>query len=126
MAEAVLDASALLAAILKEPIGGLEELLDRSVMSAVNLTEVRTKLIDLQLLDIRSIEEDLHRLVRIEPFTEEQAVIAADLRRSTRSLGLSLGDRACLALGISLGCVVYTADRAWVGLNIGCKIVAIR
>jgi PIN domain nuclease of toxin-antitoxin system len=126
VADAVLDASALLAIILKEPIGDLADLLDCSVISAVNLTEVRTKLIDLQLLDIRSIEEDLRALVRVEPFTEEQAVIAADLRRITRSLGLSLGDRACLALGISLGGVVYTADRAWVGLKVGCKIVAIR
>ena len=92
MAEAVLDASALLAIILKEPGGNLEEFLGRFASSAVNWTEVRTKLIDLQLLEIRFIEDDLRSLVRIKPFTEDHAVIAADLRAVTRNLGLSLGD----------------------------------
>ena len=41
-------------------------------------------------------------------------------------LGLSLGDRACLALGIALDVEIYTADRLWAQLNLPCSIHLIR
>ncbi len=126
MTESVIDASTLLAVILTEPIVGPSDLLDRAVMSAVNLTEVRTKLIDLGRLDLQELSEDLIRLVRIVSFTEQQAIVAASLRDATRHAGLSLGDRACLALAITLDADVYTADRSWLALKVGCKVHLIR
>ena len=48
-----------------------------------------------------------------EPFRREEALLAGRLRESTRQAGLSLGDRACLALALSLGLPVLTAERAW-------------
>lgn len=59
-------------------------------------------------------------------FTAEQAKIAGDLVAQTRSLGLSLGDRACVALGILLRAPIYTADKAWKKLNVGVRIHVIR
>jgi PIN domain nuclease of toxin-antitoxin system len=125
--EAVLDASAVLALLLREPgAASLEHLLERSVLSAVNLTEVQTKLIDLgpQFVELRTSALSLPK--RIEEFTAQQAQVAAGLRTVTRSAGLSLGDRACLALAMSLDAEVYTADKAWKNLDIGCTIHIIR
>jgi PIN domain nuclease of toxin-antitoxin system len=61
-----------------------------------------------------------------EPFTAAQAKLAGSLITQTRSRGLSLGDRACLALAITLDAPVYTADQSWTGLNVGCRIHVIR
>ncbi len=104
----------------------MEHLLERSVLSAVNLTEVQTKLIDLgpQFVELRTSALSLPK--RIEEFTAQQAQVAAGLRTVTRSAGLSLGDRACLALAMSLDAEVYTADKAWKNLDIGCTIHIIR
>jgi ribonuclease VapC len=124
--DVVFDSSALLALILHEPGGNLDGLLDRAVISAVNLAEVRTKLIDLEKLEEVSVEADLRALIRVEPFTEQQAVIAAKLRSSTKSFGLSLGDRACIALAIDRGLEVYTSDGKWSKIELGCKVHQIR
>jgi PIN domain nuclease of toxin-antitoxin system len=62
----------------------------------------------------------------VVPFDEEQARIAGDLVTRTRHLGLSLGDRACLALGIALAVPVYTADNTWKTLKVAVKIHVIR
>lgn len=64
--------------------------------------------------------------LRLVDFDHAQAVQAGELRRTTRSTGLSLGDRACLALAASRGLQVLTADRAWTGLSIGLEIECIR
>ena len=55
--------------------------------------------------------------VEIVPFTESQARLCGELRRATRSRGLSLGDRACLALAQERGLTAVTADAAWVGAH---------
>jgi len=60
------------------------------------------------------------------PFTAEQAKIAGRMAARTRSVGLSLGDRACLALGLTLKAPVYTTDRAWKNLKLGVRIYVIR
>jgi PIN domain nuclease of toxin-antitoxin system len=62
----------------------------------------------------------------IVPFDEIQAIESARLRASTRSLGLSLGDRACLALGRLRRLPVLTTDRTWRALHISVRIEVIR
>lgn len=125
--DVVLDSSAVLAFLLNE--AGADEVLrviERAVLSAVNLAEIRTKLLDLGEVAQASGDIALALTRRIEPFTEQDANDAAELRTVTRERGLSLGDRACLVLGIQLGAEVYTADRTWSGLEVGCNIHLIR
>ncbi len=59
-------------------------------------------------------------------FTVEHARTASSLVVQTRGLGLSLGDRACLALGLALKAPVYTADKSWRSLKVGVRIHIIR
>jgi PIN domain nuclease of toxin-antitoxin system len=124
---AVLDASAVLALINKETGWELaSDYLDDAVMSAVNLAEVVGKLRDIGVTPsaTRSIV-DLLALV-VVPLNETQAFLAGELVTQTRSAGLSLGDRCCLALAKTLDAVAVTADRAWLEGNAGVEIVAIR
>lgn len=60
------------------------------------------------------------------PFGERHAQMAADLVPQTRAFGLSLGDRACLALGMELGLPVLTADRVWASIGLAVTIETIR
>lgn len=62
----------------------------------------------------------------IVPFDVQQAEVAADLLAHTKAFGLSLGDRACLALARVLGGEVFTTDRAWANVNVGVPIQLIR
>lgn len=129
----VLDASALLAFLLKEPGGERvkEALLHGAVMGAVNLAEVGSKLAERGLdpgevfahLRARGI---LGQALEVFPFTEEDALEAARLRPLTRSLGLSLGDRACLALARRLGLPALIADATWEGLAVGVGVEVVR
>ncbi|MCY4221118.1 MAG: type II toxin-antitoxin system VapC family toxin [Thiotrichales bacterium] len=123
----VLDASALLAYLQSEPGGErVREVLAQSVMSSVNWSEVIGKARD-DGVDTRGLREDLTSLgLAIEPFSAEQAEIAGRIRERTRAFGLSLGDRACLALGSDRGEAVYTADRAWLQPALGIEVEAIR
>jgi ribonuclease VapC len=131
---AVLDASALLALIRKEP--GAERVratIDRgAAISAVNWAEVLSKLIEAggdpetaatRALPISSSGAGGLTLVA---FDDEQARAVARLRQRTRSLGLSLADRAALALAQSRGLPVLTTDRAWRTLRLAIKIDVIR
>ncbi len=52
--------------------------------------------------------------------------MVGDLGAQTRALGLSLGHRACLALGLALKAPVYTADKSWKKLKVGARIRVIR
>jgi PIN domain nuclease of toxin-antitoxin system len=124
----VLDASAVLAVIQAEP--GRErltpELLANAICSAVNLAEVQAKLVSRGLTSQQAWEDATSPLVQIVPFNSEQARISGDLVTQTKPLGLSLGDRACLALGIELDAPVYTAEKAWNKLKVGVPIHVIR
>jgi len=124
----VLDASALLAVINAEP--GAEkltpDLLAGAVGSAVNLAEVQTKLVSRGWTSDQAWEDATSPLREVLPFDEEQARMAGDLLIQTRHLGLSLGDRACLALGIALKVPVYTAEKAWKKVKVGVRIHVIR
>jgi PIN domain nuclease of toxin-antitoxin system len=123
----VLDASALLALLNMEPgCRVVEETVPGAAISAVNLAEVVSKLSE------RGMSEALVRTavgglgLDVRGFDEETAYAAGALRPATRALGLSLGDRACLALGLSLSAPVLTTDRSWKNLKVGAKIRVIR
>jgi len=96
-------------------------------MSAVNLSEVVAKLVDhgMPADAVHAVLEALS--IEIHSFDRDAGYAAGKLRRNTRAAGLSLGDRACLALAIHLGTTAVTADRAWGSLPEGtARITMIR
>lgn len=124
---AVADASAILALLKQEPFGEFEpRRLFRATISAVNLSEVLEGLCSGGLSQSEAEEAVASLDLRVVEFDEPQARLAAYLRPHTRCAGLSLGDRACLALGLRLGCPVITADSAWARVDVGVQIILIR
>jgi PIN domain nuclease of toxin-antitoxin system len=123
----VLDASALLAFLQNEPGSDVvAKLLGGSLISTVNWCEVIQKSLAKDV-DISGLSDDVAALgVSIQPYTLEQAETAGQLWLKTRTLGLSLGDRSCLALGLEQGFPVLTTDKAWRMLDIGLDIRVIR
>ncbi|MFU7501402.1 MAG: type II toxin-antitoxin system VapC family toxin [Candidatus Tisiphia sp.] len=124
----ILDASALIA-LLSEEKGGetVASILPKSVMSSVNIAEVAKFLIERRSLSEEEVSNIIQSLIEIIiPFDTQLALISANIVRQTKALGLSLGDRACLALALQTGYTVYSADRIWSKLNLDCKIVIIR
>ncbi|MFO1423011.1 MAG: type II toxin-antitoxin system VapC family toxin [Candidatus Competibacteraceae bacterium] len=122
-----LDASALLAFLFREP--GHEQvgaMLDAACLSTVNLAEVIGRFVR----DGHDAHQVLQKLtsttIEIAPFTAEDAVLAASLIPATQPLGLSLGDRACLALALSRNIPAITADRIWTQLHVGVTIQFVR
>ena len=125
--EIVTDASAILAALKDEPFGNLDpRRLIGATISAVNVCEVLSKLHDDGLNDTQAEAAVSTMDLSVVAFDTSQARTAGRLRSVTRHAGLSLGDRACLALGLRLGRPVITADRVWASLNLGVEIVVIR
>src|SRR5207244_7137824 len=110
MSRVVLDASALLAILNQEP--GAEkltpELLSTAAISTVNLAELHGKLVGRGLSPDDAWEAALSPIREAVPFSSEHARLVGDLVVQTRPVGLSLGDRACLALGLALKASVYT------------------
>ena len=125
--EFVLDASALLAFLQGEPGADLVRLvLDRSAMSTANWSEVCQRAIAREL-DVADLRDDVLGLgVQLAPMTALDAENAAILWPTTRPAGLSLGDRACLALAQRLDVPALTADRAWLDLSLSISVRAIR
>lgn len=123
----VIDASALLAVIMDER--GAEQVIAPGRLlhlSVVNLGEVFTKVVERG-----GVIEDVESYVRSQPirvraFRDSDAADAALLRPATKHLGLSFGDRACLALAQKAKLPVLTADTKWAGLDIGIDIRLIR
>ena len=91
-------------------------------MSAANLCEVVTKLAERGWEEAQIRAEISAFALEIMSFDERLAFDAGLLRMATRPFGLSLADRACLALARRLGLPAYTADRAWQQLSIGVEI----
>ena len=125
----VLDASALLAYFWQEPGSDrVEQALASgdALMSAVNLAEVLSKAADAGMTasDVTAMLERL--TIEVVPFDTEQAKLAAALRPLTSKFGLSLGDRACLALAQQWGAVALTADRVWAKPNLDIRVELIR
>ena len=92
----------------REGVPQLLELLDEAQISAVNLSEVVAKLQDRGVPDAEIDEILIDLDLRGAPFDTDQAVRAGKLRAMTRGQGLSLGDRACLALAASTGATALT------------------
>jgi PIN domain nuclease of toxin-antitoxin system len=125
--EVVLDASALLALINGEPGSEIvAAALGDAAISTVNLTEVVTKMIDIGIPENDAWNEAVDLVPRLVDFGPELSRRAARLRISTRALGHSLGDRACLALAELLRLPALTTDQAWRSLSIGVEIRLIR
>ena len=123
----VFDSSALLAITWGEDGAAVaQRAVDGAVISAVNATEVITRLIDEGASQEQARDELESYGLAIRPFDESLAVAAGFLRTATRQYGLSLGDRACLALAMRERAPVVTADRAWARLNLGVDIQVIR
>jgi PIN domain nuclease of toxin-antitoxin system len=127
VAEAVLDASALLAFIRREP--GAEKVakvLPRSCISAVNLAETLGKMVE----HGKPLEESAYQIERLRiavfPFDEQQARVAASFWKPTREVGMSLGDRACLTLALNLSLPAFTTEDAWTKCDLGVEVVKIR
>jgi ribonuclease VapC len=127
----VIDASALLAVARDE--NGANVVLDlinteECVVSSVNLAEVASKLIDLGLPTSELHNAIAQFNVDAIDFSQEQVIVSAEIRPITKAIGLSLGDRACIALAkLMNGCAV-TADKAWsdIAEPVGVSIIIIR
>ncbi|MEI6443219.1 MAG: type II toxin-antitoxin system VapC family toxin [Nostocales cyanobacterium ELA583] len=127
MSEVVVDASAILALLNQETASEeVSRFIGKAAISTVNLSEVIAKLADAGIPeeDIRQILSNLN--LEVINFNEEQALKAGMLRPITKSIGLSFGDRACLALGIILNQPVLTTDRLWSSINVGVEVRLLR
>lgn len=122
---AVLDASALLAWLQAEPGGELiESELASAAISSLNWSEVLQKSLA-HGVEISGLRADMEALgLRILPFDASDAELAA--RLWSPGSGLSLADRACLALGLRHGVPVWTADRIWAQVSLDVPVRVIR
>lgn len=123
----VFDSSALLAISFGE--AGAERAargLKDGMMSAVNVAEVISRYVDLGASEEEARDFLQAFGLEIRPFDETQAITAGLLRTATQKLGLSLGDRACLALAVQEGATVFTADRTWAALDLEIEVELIR
>ena len=127
MAKVVLDASAVLALIRREKgADKVAPVMNDGLLSSINAAEVYSKLDEWR---VTQLEHDVyHNLIvnQIVPFGPDLALATGRLRHITKPLGLSLGDRACLALALREGLPVMTADRHWTKLAIGVTIECVR
>ena len=127
MISCILDASAILA-YLEEESGSreVEKLLDEAAVSAVNIAEVASKLAQRGAPADR-IRQTIQALgVEVIACDEAIAYRIGDLRSATKALGLSLGDRACLATALQHNVRAITADRRWKTVKVGARIQVIR
>lgn len=127
MSEVILDASALLALLNEEPGHEVvEAALSESIIGTVNLSEVMAKLVEGGMPEPYAIATLKQLELAIVPFDTDLALRAGALRPRTKSIGMSLGDRACIALGMRLSLPVLTADRNWQALASEVQIQVIR
>jgi ribonuclease VapC len=123
----VLDASAVLCLLQEEK--GAERVagaLPAAVIGAVNYSEVVGKLVELGINDAAADGLIGALQLKVIPFDRVQARLAGALRATTRKFGLSLGDRACLALAAAEGATALTCERLWTKFEAPCKVETVR
>ena len=127
MTRTVLDAAAVLTFLSGEPgWNEVERLLDQAYVNAVNVAEVASKLAE-RGSSAESTREIIESLgIEIVSCDRLLAYRIGELRVTTKSFGLSLGDRACLATALHYNTPAITADRHWKALKLGIKIHVIR
>jgi PIN domain nuclease of toxin-antitoxin system len=127
VASIVLDSSVILAHLNGEP--GAERAVDffgDALISAVNLAEVVSKLVE-RGASLSLVRAALSRYgLQVAAFDEELAERTGALRPQTKAFGLSLGDRACLALAQRSALPVLTTDRTWKDLNLSIEVQLLR
>lgn len=127
----VIDTSAVIALINKEEgFEVVEKHLGNAIISSVNFSEVIT-VVNRELFKTENERAEGLKLIKntlshIVEFDIEQAITAALLDSITKKHGLSLGDRACLALAKNQKLPVLTADKAWKEIEIGVRVQLIR
>lgn len=126
MSRFILDSSAILA-FLNQENGAeyVERLIPDSRICAVNVSEVLSRSVELGHTNESAHESFAMLCLEIIDFDENHALKAAELSAVTRHLGLSLGDRSCLACAILLNATAVTADRQWKSLTC-CPVEVIR
>lgn len=128
MSKIVFDSSAVIALFAKEKgYEFIQKHLKNAIISSVNIAEIYKYCIDTQKLT----EDDSKTLIKmldikIIDFNEEQALITANLVSKTKQYGLSLGDRACIALATVGNHSIITCDRIWQKVNIGIEFIIAR
>ena len=129
MSKVVLDTSAVLAYLFAET--GAEHVAKvfanaSGLMSSVNYAELVSKLVDRDM-PLAAIEATLHNLaLEVIAFDEAQALSCGELHTIGKPFGLSLGDRACLALAVFKKLPVLTADKVWLKISLPIKVRLIR
>ena len=127
MASAVLDLSAILAILNNEPgADAVEEMLDDALVSTVNYAEVVAKLVERGGTSAQAQSVLRSIALTTSNFDILLAQRTGALRAETEKRGLSLGDRACLALAEREGVPALTGDRNWVGAVSGIEICLFR
>lgn len=127
MNRVVMDASAFLTLLNREPGYELvEQYLPQSIISAVNLSEVLSVLLNIGIALEKAEFAVMPLIKEVVPFQKNHAIEAANLRHVTKAFGLSLGDRACLALAKIEKIPTLTADKAWSKIDHGVEVISIR
>ena len=124
----IFDASAVIALFAKEK--GFEVIkrhLKNAIISSVNISEVYKYCIDKQNLTADECKNIMGISgIKIIDFDEKQALIAADIYPKNKEYGLSLGDRACIALAIEKKYPILTCDKIWEKINLDVKFIMVR
>lgn len=127
--EVIFDSSVLIALFYRENIDvDIKPYFSKAIISTVNFCETLQKY---NIINPYTIEENHDYIAafvnKVVPFDEEQARKAAELYTSLpKNLGISLGDRACLALGLIKKIPIITADQIWKVLDLDLEIHVIR
>jgi ribonuclease VapC len=127
MTETVLDASAVLASIQREPGADvIDAALAGSAISVINFAEVVSKLISRGLPEAEAVSAARRFGAELVDVDEDQAAMAGAIHAATRPAGFSLADAFCLALAKQRGWPALTCDRAWKALDLGVEVTLIR
>lgn len=127
MTRYVYDSSALLAIILGEPGADVASAnITNAMVSSVNLAEIFSRAEDKGIPADKTERFLIGKEVRFVDFDADLARVVGAMRAKTRSRGMSIGDRACIALALRERATIMTADRIWAELDLPCKVELIR